>query len=261
MPRRKIHSNSNGNEDACVKPEGFTGRQVIDLLEKSGLEIREEDYVSLVSKKLDGNPFAFLIAIIISQNTTDKAAIRAYKRLHSLARGKIVPEKMVSLGPELIEFALHPAGLARQKSDSIYNISRKLIELGGEKVLSESDPKKLREILKSLPGIGDKTIDVYLSQMRGENVFAVDTHARRIAHRWCLTKSRSYRVISQVLTDFFKGEDLVKAHKLLIALGRKWCKAKKPRCEECPLREICPYAAQRLSYTTRQARSTGQNKK
>ncbi|MEB3825394.1 MAG: hypothetical protein LRS47_01845, partial [Desulfurococcales archaeon] len=62
-----------------MKSEGFTGRQVIDLLEKSGLEIREEDYVSLVSKKLDGNPFAFLIAIIISQNTTDKAAIRAYK--------------------------------------------------------------------------------------------------------------------------------------------------------------------------------------
>ena len=257
----QIQKRDKDSDDSCRKPEELTGRKVIELLEKTGLKIREDDYVSLVSKKLDGNPFAFLVAIIISQNTTDKAAIRAYKRLHSLLRGRIIPEKVVSMGPELMELALNPAGLARQKSQTIYNAARRILELGGERILVETEPRKLKEILKSIPGIGEKTIDVYLSQMKGEKVFAVDTHARRVAHRWCLTTSNNYNTISQVLSDFFKGEDLVKAHKLLIALGRKWCRAKKPRCEECPLREICPYAARHLSYTTKQAKSTGQNKK
>jgi len=255
-----LKCNNNDNKN-CIKPEDFNGHKVIELLEKSGLEIREDEFVSLVSKKLNGNPFALLVAIILSQNTTDKAAIYAYTRLHKLLRGNITPDRIIELGPELIELPIRPAGLFIQKSKWIVEVAKRIKELGGEKILVELPPDELRKILKKMPGIGKKTLDVFLSQMRGDQVFAVDTHAKRIAQRWCLINSSSYKKISLTLTEFFKGEDLVKAHKLVIALGRKWCTARNPKCQECPLREICPYAAQRLLSTTKQEKNTGQNKK
>jgi endonuclease-3 len=245
----------------CVKPEEFTGRKVVQLLEKSGLEIREDEFVSLTARKLNGNPFALLVAIIISQNTTDKAAIKAYKRLNTLLEGSVVPEKIIELGPEKIEESLRPAGLSKQKARWIYEAAKAIQSNGGERILIEKPTRELREILLNIPGIGNKTVDVFLSQLRGEQVFAVDTHARRIAKRWCLEKTDNYDKISRAFSEFFKGEDLVKAHKLVIALGRKWCTARNPRCMECPLREICPYAVQYLSSTTKQEKSTGQNKK
>ncbi|MCE4606161.1 MAG: endonuclease III [Desulfurococcales archaeon] len=252
---------NNKDKQDCVIPEDFTGHKVIELLEEVGLEIREDEFVSLVSKKLNGNPFALLVAIILSQNTTDKAAIYAYTRLHKLLRGNITPDRMIELGPELIELPIRPAGLSGQKSKWIVEVAKRIKELGGEKILVELPPEELRKILKKMPGIGKKTLDVFLSQMRGEQVFAVDTHAKRIAQRWCLTNSSNYKEISLKLTEFFQGEDLVRAHKLVIALGRKWCTARNPKCRECPLREICPYAVRRLSSTTKRGKNTGQNKK
>ncbi|MCE4614329.1 MAG: endonuclease III [Desulfurococcales archaeon] len=249
------------NNKECFKPEGFTGHKVIELLGKSGLEIREDEFVSLVSKKLNGNPFALLVAVILSQNTTDKAAIYAYTRLHKLLRGNITPKRVIELGPELIELPIRPAGLSSQKSKWIVEVAKCIQELGGEKILVELPPEELRRILKKMPGIGKKTLDVFLSQMRREKVFAVDTHAKRISQRWCLTKSNNYKKISRALTEFFEGEDLVRAHKLVIALGRKWCTARNPKCKECPLREICPYAAQHSLSTTKLEKSIGQSKK
>ncbi len=245
----------------CVKPEDFTGKRVIQLLEKSGLEIREDEFVSLTARKLNGNPFALLVAIIISQNTTDKAAIKAYKRLNEVLGGRVTPEKIVELGQERIEEPLRPAGLSKQKAKWIYEAAKAILDNGGERILTEKPPGELRQILLKIPGIGKKTVDVFLSQVRGEQVFAVDTHARRIAKRWCLEETNNYDRISKAFSKFFKGEDLVKAHKLIIALGRKWCIARKPKCEECPLREICPYAVRHLSSTTKQEKNTGQSRK
>ena len=245
----------------CVRPESFTGRRVIQLLEKSGLEIREDEFVSLTARKLNGNPFALLVAIIISQNTTDKAAIKAYKRLNEMLGGRLTPEKIVELGQERIEEPLRPAGLSRQKARWIYEAARAIIDNGGERILTEKPPDELRQILLKIPGIGKKTVDVFMSQVRGEQVFAVDTHARRIAKRWCLEDTNNYDRISKAFSEFFKGEDLVKAHKLVIALGRKWCIARKPKCKECPLREICPYAVQHSSSTTKQEKNIGLSRK
>ncbi len=245
----------------CVRPEGFTGRRVIQLLEKSGLEIREDEFVSLTARKLNGNPFALLVAIIISQNTTDKAAIKAYKQLNEMLGGRLTPEKIVELGQEHIEEPLRPAGLSRQKARWIYEAARAIIDNGGERILAEKPPDELRQILLKIPGIGKKTVDVFMSQVRGEQVFAVDTHARRIAKRWCLEDTNNYDRISKAFSEFFKGEDLVKAHKLVIALGRKWCIARKPKCKECPLREICPYAVQHSSSTTKQEKNIGLSRK
>ena len=221
----------------------MTGTQILERLRKAGLTIDPRKYVSLVSKEKDGTPFAFLVAIILSQNTNDAASIKAYNRLRKTL-GAITVEKILSTPPHVIEDAIRPAGLANQKTSRIIMAAQKIASLGGDKYLLEAPPQELRETLLSIPGIGRKTVDVFLSQLRGQQVFAVDTHAMRIARRWCLTKTKSYQEASRALAKLFQGEDLVYAHKMIIALGRQWCKARKPECGKCPLKDKCPYAVQ-----------------
>jgi endonuclease-3 len=73
-------------------------------------------------------------------------------------------------------------------------------------------------------------------------VFAVDTHAMRIAKRWGLVGEKAgYDEVSKALLEFFGPEKAEEAHRLIIALGRRYCTARNPRCSECPLRDICPY--------------------
>ncbi len=221
--------------------EVVDGATVYRVLEES-LVVDWRDYVALVAEKLDGSksPFAVLVGIILSQNTNDRNSIRAYHELR--ARVGVGLEDILRASLEEVMDAIRVAGLAKQKARAIKAAAEKVAELGGEKALLEMDWRLLREKLLEVPGIGKKTVDVFLSLVRHAPVFAVDTHAMRIALRWGLARKKSYDEASKALLEFFGPGLSEKAHRLLIALGRTYCRARGPRCSECPLREWCPYA-------------------
>ncbi|GAB6147921.1 endonuclease III domain-containing protein [Stetteria hydrogenophila] len=213
---------------------------------KSSIKYDWRDYVALVALYEDGTPFAVLAAVILSQNTTDKNSVKAYLSL----REKIgVDPKSIAEAPvERIAEAIKLAGLARQKAEALKGAAAKVLELGGEEALVKLDPETLKRELLQVRGVGPKTVDVFLSAYRRVGVFAVDTHARRIAVRWGLARpNASYDEVSRALLEFFGPERAEEAHRLLIALGRLYCKAKRPRCGECPLRDVCPYPRARQS--------------
>ena len=128
----------------------------------------------------------------------------------------------------------------RQKARAIKNLARKVVEGLDLKNILKLETMKARKILLSLEGVGKKTVDVFLA-LHGKRIMGVDVHARRIALRWGIAKKDSYDDIQKAyveLFDFVENYDYL--HRLLIMLGRKYCRAKNPRCGECPLRQICP---------------------
>ena len=222
-----------------------TGAEVLERLKKS-LRVDWRDYVALVAYEVDGNPFAVLAAIILSQNTSDKNSIRAYMRLRSSIG--VRPEDVAKARLEDVEEAIRPAGLSRQKARALKLLASKVIEWGGEEYLLREEPGVLRRKLLSVQGVGPKTVDVFLSLVRkAPGVFAVDTHAARIAKRWGLVGDKAgYDEISRALLEFFGEGVSEEAHRLLIALGRTYCRARNPLCRECPVSDVCPSAQQRL---------------
>ena len=216
---------------------GLDGRRVLEIL-RSAVRVDPEEFVVTVAEPM--GPFAVLVGIILSQNTNDKNAIAALKRLAS--RVGLSPEVLASASVDEISEAIRVAGLQRQKAQAIRELAVRLLEAGGEEYLVKADPGELREWLMSIPGIGQKTVDVFLASVRRVGVFAVDTHALRIARRWGLVRGKSYREASRALQEFFGEENALEAHRLLIAFGRKYCKARSPRCSECPLAAYCPSA-------------------
>lgn len=214
------------------------GKEIYDKLAKN-LTIDENDFAPIVAMNKNKSPFSILVSIILSQNTTDKNAIKAFNNLYE--KTKLDPEKIIDLGIDNLSEIIKVAGLPKQKSRSILELAR-FVKDKGENYLLERDPLELKNELMKIPGIGEKTSDVFLSFTRNYPVFPVDTHIRRIALRWGLSDKNSYKDISQALIEFF-GPDLSNnAHKLLITFGRTYCKAKNPRCKECFLKEICPSA-------------------
>ncbi|MET1101578.1 MAG: endonuclease III [Pyrodictiaceae archaeon] len=233
----------------------FDGDTVFRILERT---LRDDwrEFVVLVANNLDNSPFAVLVSIILSQNTNDKNSIRAYQNLRSML-GRITPERVLSTPMDRLADAIRIAGLARQKAETIRRAASHILEYGGEDFLEKADIVSLRESLLSIKGIGKKTVDVFLAFYRGAEVFAVDTHARRIAVRWGLVPhNASYDEVSSALLRFFGGRRSEKAHRLLILLGRKYCKPRNPRCGECPVGAVCPHARKRSLHQSRE-RSTG----
>ncbi len=197
-----------------------------------------------MAKNEDKSPFAVLIAIILSQNTNDKNSVKAYELLKE--RVGITVDNILKARIEEIEDSIKSAGMYRQKARTIKALAEALKKVGGEGFLMKKSPEEVRRFLLQIHGIGKKTADVFLSVCRKAPYFAVDTHAARIAKRWGLVGDKAnYDEISRALLDFFGKEKVEEAHRLLIALGRRYCLAKNPRCKECPLRNICPYVQKR----------------
>ncbi len=216
---------------------GIDGRTTYEILRRT-VQVRPSEFAALHAAG-DG-PYALLVAIILSQNSNDKNTIAAYEELKR--ETGLNPEVVLSLGGRLTN-VIRKAGMVRQKSAAILGLSRLVVEMG-VKYLDEAPPDELRASLLNIRGVGKKTVDVFLSLYRRVPVFAVDTHARRIAERWGLVRAgASYEEVSSALLEYFGPERADEAHRLLIAFGRAYCKARNPRCTHCPLRPHCPSAA------------------
>ncbi len=218
--------------------EGVDGKTILRRLEEA-LDFKEEEFVSLMASK-SRNPFEVLVTTIVSQNTNDKNTAKAMRRLKEIL-GRIDPEGIDRISLRELEDALRPAGLYRQKARVIKRVAALLRGDRLERIL-EKDLEEARKELISLPGVGPKTADVLLSVTGRRPTIAVDRHITRVALRLGLSRRGDYEEIRRSLMELFDPDDYLKAHLLLIKLGRVYCRPRNPKCGECPLRDICEYA-------------------
>ncbi len=172
------------------------------------------------------NNFTFLIAVMLSAQSTDKKVNEITPKLFSKAN---TPEKMDRLEINEIRDYIREIGLAPTKAKNIKKTSRMLIEKHHGKV-----PKTFEE-LEELPGVGHKTASVIMSQAFGQPAFPVDTHIHRLAFRWKLSKGKNVQSTEKDLKRKFDKRLWNKLHLQMIFYGREFCQARKKKCN-C---EIC----------------------
>jgi len=183
------------------------------------------------------DPFEVLVSIVVSQNSTDLVTERV---MHDLSRRMAVcPKAIATARASVLIRTLGPAGLARRKVPRLRALARKVEQrFGGDlmRVLDEPDP---RQSLMDLPGIGPKTADVWLSLAAGRDTMPVDTHIARLSRRWRLVRRPGYDGITAKLKSLISRERRARGHLVLIQFGRDVCQARRPRCERCPVYELC----------------------
>ncbi|NMG53165.1 endonuclease III [Aromatoleum aromaticum] len=179
-----------------------------------------------------GSPFQLLVAVVLSAQATDKSVNLATRELFAVAP---TPEAMLSLGEENVTERLRSIGLYRNKAKNVVALSRLLLERHG------GDVPRSREALEALPGVGRKTANVVLNTVFGEAVMAVDTHIFRVANRTGLAPGKDVLAVEQALMRRVPKEYLHNAHHWLILHGRYVCTARKPRCKDCLVRDLCEF--------------------
>ena len=191
------------------------------------------------------NPFETLIITIISQNTSDRNTEKAFAKLSEAF--PITPEALAKAEPSKIEECLKVAGLYRNKARIIKQVSTIILEKfdGKLETILALPFEKAREALMQLPGVGPKTADVLLLFSADKPTIPVDTHVNRVSKRLGLAPADAdYESVRESLQQLYRPEDYFEVHILLILLGRKYCKARKPLCKPCPVKTLCPSRAE-----------------
>jgi endonuclease-3 len=187
-------------------------------------------------------PLDELVSTILSQNTNDLNRDRAFE---SLRRQFPTWERVRDAGPGSVIAAIRTAGLANQKGSRIQHILRDItLERGSLDLafLADLPLEQAREWLMKFKGVGPKTAAIVLCFSLGRPAFPVDTHIQRVTGRIGLRPEKmSVEQSHAHLESLFPPESYYAAHLNLIRLGREICKARKPNCIQCPLREICNY--------------------
>ena len=179
-------------------------------------------------------PFELLIAVILSAQATDVGVNKATRRLFPVAN---TPEKILALGEEKLKTYISSIGLYNAKAANVIAMCRLLIERHGGGVPRD------RDALEALPGVGRKTANVILNTAFGEATIAVDTHIFRVANRTGLAPGKTVRMVEDKLMKVVPPEFRLDAHHWLILHGRYVCKARKPDCPQCVIRDLCQYKA------------------
>ncbi|HIE14843.1 TPA: endonuclease III [Candidatus Bathyarchaeota archaeon] len=194
------------------------------------------------------DPFKVLVRTIISQSTAEINTRRAYANLSKLA--PVTPKALSRVDVRDLQKALRVAGLYRNKSRLIKEMAQKVLDRfsGSLDFIYTDSLEDARRKLLDLPGVGFKTADIVLLFCAGKPVLPVDTHVNRVSKRLRLTPpSSNYETVRISLQNLFRHEEYFNVHMLLIALGRKYCKAIKPSCHACPVKDLCPSAVLRES--------------
>ena len=217
------------------------GEKLLKIL-RENLTINPDDYLAYKVAIETGDIFKILIATILTQNTSDKNAIKAYNNL--ARRFDITPEALCNASLSEIEDAIKIAGLYRRRAKLIKKISCIIMDKfnGDLNSILNLSADEARKILISLPGVGNKTADVILLFKFNAKTFPIDTHINRVSKRIGIApKNANYNITKQCLMNFFPENSYLEAHLLLIALGRKYCRALKPLCNDCPIKYYCKY--------------------
>jgi endonuclease-3 len=191
------------------------------------------------------DPFKNLIITVLSQNTSEINCVRAYKGL--TAKFEVRPEVLAKAKTEELKEAIRSGGLYNVKSKRIKLLSQAVLdEFGGDVASVLALPKEeARKRLMELPGIGKKTADVLLAQKHSyAEVMVIDTHMDRIAKRLGLVKpDAKYEEIQKAYKVFVPWEKGERTGGLLWLLAKYTCRAQNPKCQECPIIELCDYGS------------------
>lgn len=198
-------------------------------------------------------PFELLVAVILSAQATDKSVNLATR---TLFRHASTPRAIAELGIEGLSNYIRTIGLYNSKAKNVIEMCRILLEQHGGEV------PQAREALEALPGVGRKTANVILNTAFGQATIAVDTHIFRVANRTGLAPGENVRDVEDHLLKVVPPEYLHDAHHWLILHGRYTCVARKPKCPECPILELCEFREKtRSEKPTQQAKPSGKTKK
>jgi len=190
-----------------------------------------------IPKKKKYDPVDEIILTVLSQNTSDRNRDKAWERLK--ARYK-TPQELLDAPEEEIAELIRPAGLYRQKAKAIKRILNKIKgDFGVLEIPYRGE--ELYRYLTSIKGIGPKTAAVVMAFSYDQPFFPVDTHIFRVSRRMGLTNSRT-REKAQFELDLLIPNEMKKdLHLLLIELGRKICRARRPLCSQCPVKDFCNF--------------------
>ena len=180
-------------------------------------------------------PFELLVAVILSAQATDVGVNKATKKLFPVAN---TPQAILELGEAGLKRYINSIGLFNAKAANIIATCRRLIEEHGGEV------PRAREALEALPGVGRKTAKVVLNTAVGEATIAVDPHIFRVANRTGLAPGKTVRAVEDKLMKAVPPEYRLDAHHWLILHGRYVCKARKPDCPHCVIRDLCRHRDQ-----------------
>jgi len=188
------------------------------------------------------NPFELLVAVILSAQATDRSVNAATPDLFAAAP---TPAAMVDLGVEGVRGHIRTIGLFNSKARNLVRACEVLIaEHGGE-------VPRTRDALEALPGVGRKTANVVLNTAFGEETIAVDTHIYRVSNRTGLAPGRNVREVEDRLLETVPGKYRRHAHHWLILHGRYTCIARRPRCGECTVSDLCAWPRDRAGIGSR----------
>jgi endonuclease-3 len=177
-------------------------------------------------------PFELLIAVLLSAQSTDVGVNKATRKLYPVAN---TPQAILDLGVDELKTYISTIGLYNNKAKNVIATCEILVnQYGGEVPQS-------REALESLPGVGRKTANVVLNTAFGELAMAVDTHIFRVSNRTKLAPGKNVDQVEHKLMKFVPKEFLQDAHHWLILHGRYTCVARKPKCWNCIIVDLCEF--------------------
>ena len=183
------------------------------------------------------NAFTLLVAVALSAQATDAGVNKATRALFKIAD---TPEKMLALGEAGLTDHIKTIGLFRQKAKNVMKLSRILHEDYGGTVPSS------RAALMTLPGVGRKTANVVLNMWFRFPAQAVDTHIFRVGNRTGIAAGKTVDAVERAIEDNVPTDFQQHAHHWLILHGRYHCKARKPLCGTCLIRDLCLYEEKNL---------------
>ncbi|WP_414649863.1 endonuclease III [Dyella sp.] len=178
------------------------------------------------------SPFELLVAVVLSAQATDVGVNKATRKLFPVAN---TPQGIVDLGEEKLKKYISTIGLFNGKARNVIALSKILVEQYDAQVPNS------REALEALPGVGRKTANVVLNTAFGHPTIAVDTHIFRVCNRTGLAPGKDVRAVEDKLEKVVPAEFRQDAHHWLILHGRYVCKARKPECPRCVIRDLCAF--------------------
>ena len=178
------------------------------------------------------SPFELMVSVILSAQATDKSVNIATAQLFRKAR---TPAALLGLGRRGLERHVRSIGLYRTKAKNILATCKLLIEKHGGEV------PRTREDLEALPGVGRKTANVILNTAFGQPTIAVDTHIFRVSNRTGIAPGKDVVAVENKLLETVPEEFKLDAHHWLILHGRYVCKARRPDCPTCLIRDLCEF--------------------
>ncbi len=199
-------------------------------LEFNSNKLVHSEFVDFMENIKD--PYLVLICCILSLRTNDKTTIGATKRMLKLAK---TPLEMVKINPDKLTEAIYPVGFYKNKANQIIELSKEIIEKYDGKT-----PDTIEELTK-FKGVGRKTANLVLTKGFNKPAICVDVHVHRIFNRLKYVKTKTPDETEMVLRKKLPKKYWIQINTYLVTLGQNVCKPIKPKCEICPIKELCAF--------------------